>query len=226
MMNQNQQTYSLEELAGLTGLSPRTIRSYIQKGLLPGAETRGRNASYTAAHLDRLRCLQVLRDSSGLSLDELRMVMQSLAEDQIHRIAVGEEDVIALPVGQAVPPRQSDDIEPLYSIENKFSAPARSCQAADRSSEGRDSSSALEYIRRIRNRDGPDESRFAELIRTLEQLVGDRRVYRKARNEWWATVKVTEDMEIRVRGLEEKDVGRLERLADLLRYLLMQGGRK
>ncbi|MFP7754446.1 MerR family transcriptional regulator [Thermodesulfobacteriota bacterium B35] len=31
------------------------------KGLLPGAQTRGRNAYYTDAQLDRLRCIQYSR---------------------------------------------------------------------------------------------------------------------------------------------------------------------
>ena len=47
-------------------------------------------------------------------------------------------------------------------------------------------------------------------------------MYRKAKNQWWATVKVTEDMEIRVRGLEEQDIGWLK--ADILRSLLLKGG--
>ena len=43
-----------------------------------------------------------IRDKCGLPLDDLRMVMQSLSREQIHRIGSGEEDVIALPMGQRV----------------------------------------------------------------------------------------------------------------------------
>jgi DNA-binding transcriptional MerR regulator len=211
-------TYSLEELGKLTSLSPRTIRSYIQKGLLPGAETRGRNASYTDAHLDRLRCMQVIRDKSGLPLDELRMVMQSLSEEQIHRIGSRQEDVMALPIGRAVPamcsspaPGQMLDTQP-----NATRGPGPLYSPGE-------NTNALDYIRQIRSKTPSHESRFAELIRILEDLTDGRRVYRKSKNEWWATVKVTEDMEIRVRGLDEKDIGQLERLADLLRHVLMKG---
>jgi len=209
--------YSLEELGKLTNLSPRTIRNYIQKGLLPGAETRGRNASYTDAHLDRLRCIQVIRDESGLPLDELRMLMQSLSEEQVHRIGTKQEEVMALPIGQAAPVMycnsMADKEQPLLDTAMD-SEPAYSPRKA---------SNALDYIRQIRSETQSGESRFTELIRILEDLTDGQRVYRKSKNEWWATVKVTQDMEIRVRGLDEKDIGRLERLADLLRHVLMKG---
>ena len=39
-------SWTLEELATETGLAPRTIRSYIERGLLPGPATRGRGARY------------------------------------------------------------------------------------------------------------------------------------------------------------------------------------
>jgi hypothetical protein len=84
-------------------------------------------------------------------------------------------------------------------------------------------SDALEYIRGIRQKSYKDESHLAELIGTLEDLLNKQRVYRKSRNEWWATVKITEDMEIRARGLDKTDLGQLERLADVLRHLLMKG---
>ncbi len=213
--------YTLEELGELTDLSPRTIRSYIQKGLLPGAETRGRNASYTDAHLDRLRCMQVIRDKSGLPIDELRMVMQSLSEEQIHLIGTKQEEVVALPIGQLEP--KSMNQRPRPKNRSMASADFSVSREPKREYSPQKSSSALDYIRQIRTKTQSNESRFAELIRTLEGLTDGQRIYRKSKNEYWATVKVTEDMEIRVRGLDEKDIGQLERLADLLRHLLMKG---
>jgi DNA-binding transcriptional MerR regulator len=219
----NMTIYSLEELAQLTGLSPRTIRNYIQKGLLPGAETRGRNASYTELHLNRLQCIQIIRDKSGLPLDELRLVMQSLSEEQIQSIATRQEEVMALPIGR------SSAAEPQHGSSGKtgqYSEYAARAPAADSLSMMEsmpENSNALQYIRQIKQKQHHDKSRFVELVRILEGLIDRQRVYRKAKNEWWATVKITEDMEIRVRGLDEKDIGQLERLADLLRHLLMKG---
>ena len=213
--------YSLEELGKLTNLSPRTIRNYIQKGLLPGAETRGRNASYTAAHLDRLRCIQIIRDKSGLPLDELRIVMQSLSEEQIHQIATEQEEVVALPIGQAVPTgKRTERKQQTYAMAlDDFGATGEPESGYSRHADV----SALDYIRQIRKKTKTETSRFSELIRLLEDRTRGQRIYRKSKNEWWATVKITEDMEIRVRGLDEKDIGQLERLADLLRHLIMKG---
>ena len=50
-------SYSLAELAGVTGLEERTIRSYIERGLLAGANARGRAASYSDEHLARLNII-------------------------------------------------------------------------------------------------------------------------------------------------------------------------
>ena len=38
--------YSLEDLAKILRINPRTIRSYIQQGLLRGTDSLGRNARY------------------------------------------------------------------------------------------------------------------------------------------------------------------------------------
>ena len=62
--------YSLDELASLVGLTRRTVRYYIQLGLVdrPIGETRG--AYYTASHLEQL--LTVVKYSkAGLALDRI-----------------------------------------------------------------------------------------------------------------------------------------------------------
>ena len=45
--------YSLEELAKRVGIQPRTIRSYINQGLLRGPDSLGRNARYSEYHRKR-----------------------------------------------------------------------------------------------------------------------------------------------------------------------------
>jgi DNA-binding transcriptional MerR regulator len=62
--------YSIDELASLAGLPRRTVRYYIQLGLVqrPVGETRA--AYYTAAHLEQL--LTVAKYSSaGISLERI-----------------------------------------------------------------------------------------------------------------------------------------------------------
>ena len=61
---------SLPDLAELTGLSPRTIRSLISQDLLRGPTTRGRYATYGAYHVERLRAIRYLREAEGLTVPE------------------------------------------------------------------------------------------------------------------------------------------------------------
>ena len=62
--------YSIDELAALVGLARRTVRYYIQLGLVdrPLGETRG--AYYTPAHLEQL-LLVAKYSKAGLALDRI-----------------------------------------------------------------------------------------------------------------------------------------------------------
>jgi DNA-binding transcriptional MerR regulator len=69
------------ELAELTGTTPRTIRYYEEIGLLPAAADReqGKRRNYDESDVERLREIMRLRDLLGLSLEELRSLVE--AED-------------------------------------------------------------------------------------------------------------------------------------------------
>ncbi|MEO7719443.1 MAG: helix-turn-helix domain-containing protein [Capsulimonas sp.] len=62
--------WTLSELAAELGLTPRTIRYYISRGLVDGPRGAGRGASYDARHLARLREIQQLQ-SEGRMLAEV-----------------------------------------------------------------------------------------------------------------------------------------------------------
>lgn len=64
------QTWSLAELGRETGVSPRTIRYYIARGLLDGPAVAGRGAAYSEDHLARLRRIRELQ-AQGLMLAEI-----------------------------------------------------------------------------------------------------------------------------------------------------------
>ena len=71
--------FTLNELADASGVEPRTIRSYVEKGLIPGPDSLGRAARYPRESLDRLKVLQLLRDANRtLTLDQIRMLLQSI----------------------------------------------------------------------------------------------------------------------------------------------------
>jgi DNA-binding transcriptional MerR regulator len=63
--------YGVEELAALGGVTRRTVRYYVQEGLLPAPLGVGRGRHYGAEHVARLQALKALQEQ-GLSLDEIR----------------------------------------------------------------------------------------------------------------------------------------------------------
>lgn len=69
------QTFSLDELCALAAVPKRTVRYYIQLGLLerPIGETRG--AHYLGSHLDSLLRIKQLTEA-GISLERVREVLR------------------------------------------------------------------------------------------------------------------------------------------------------
>jgi MerR family transcriptional regulator, repressor of the yfmOP operon len=67
------------EVAELTGTTPRTIRYYEEIGLLPESSDRvsGKRRLYTQADVERLGELIRLRDLLGLSLDDLKRLVEA-----------------------------------------------------------------------------------------------------------------------------------------------------
>ena len=72
--------HSLDELASLAGLTARTVRFYIQQGLIdrPAGEKRG--AHYLARHLEQLLLVRRWTDA-GLSLDRVRELIAGAPPD-------------------------------------------------------------------------------------------------------------------------------------------------
>ena len=70
-MDDERDRFNIDELAGLGGVSRRTVRYYVQEGLLPKPLGVGRGKHYDRSHLDRL--LQVKAEQeAGRSLDDIR----------------------------------------------------------------------------------------------------------------------------------------------------------
>ena len=74
VMKESDSTFSLDELAGLVDLPRRTVRYYIQVGLVDRPEGAGRGARYTSRHLDQL--LEIRKwQQAGLSLERIRELL-------------------------------------------------------------------------------------------------------------------------------------------------------
>lgn len=83
---------SLTQLSERAAVPGRTIRFYIQKGLLPGPEGEKRGAYYTDAHLADLLRVKEWRDA-GLSLDAIAGLLQAKSEAPIEPMRPGAVDV-------------------------------------------------------------------------------------------------------------------------------------
>ena len=73
----NEIAYSLQDLADLADVTPRTIRYYIAQGLLPSPEGAGPAARYAEGHLGRLRLIRQLQ-REHLPLAEIRARLTGL----------------------------------------------------------------------------------------------------------------------------------------------------
>jgi DNA-binding transcriptional MerR regulator len=79
----------LDELAERAGVSPRTIRYYVQRGLLPAPAFRGRDTAYTHEHLVRLRAIRRLQELH-LPLDAIQAELARRSLDELEGLASGK----------------------------------------------------------------------------------------------------------------------------------------
>jgi DNA-binding transcriptional MerR regulator len=91
--------YTIQELSELTGFTRRTIRYYIQEGLLEAPAGRGRGGFYFDSHLQRLYHIKALQDR-GLKLSAISEMLTTGPVPEIsvqrgvyvrHEIAPGVE---------------------------------------------------------------------------------------------------------------------------------------
>jgi DNA-binding transcriptional MerR regulator len=91
--------YSISDLAGLTGLSVRTIRYYLAQGLIPASGESGPGAHYGDGHLGRLRLVRRLQQQH-LPLAEIRSRLASLTDAEV--IGLTDAETVAQPATSAL----------------------------------------------------------------------------------------------------------------------------
>ncbi len=74
--------YTLQGLAKLADVTPRTVRYYIAQGLLPSPTQAGSAARYNEAHLERLRLIKKLQ-AAHLPLAAIRAQFRGMGDEQI-----------------------------------------------------------------------------------------------------------------------------------------------
>jgi DNA-binding transcriptional MerR regulator len=189
--------YALTELADATGIEARTIRSYIERGLLPSAQARGRGASYSAEHLTRLQVIQSLRRARpGISLSEIRILLQQITPEQIHKLASGSITAAIRAIDDFTQP-SDDELTDRTTDEGEVSTPIQSDQSAH----------TLTGAER--------------LLRLLHQVTGLTSPTPSSKMEGWQRIPVTPDIELSVRAEFAADqLAAFRDLAGLLRHLL------
>jgi DNA-binding transcriptional MerR regulator len=66
--------YAIGDLADLAGVSRRTVRYYVQEGLLPAPLGLGRGSHYGPAHLEQLLKVKAMQEA-GRTLDEIKQAL-------------------------------------------------------------------------------------------------------------------------------------------------------
>ena len=205
--------YTIYELSEQSGVEPRTIRSYVEKGIISGPDSLGRAARYPQESLDRLKVLQLLRDANrSLTLDQIRRLLQSIGPSELSGLADGRIRIGA--VLDADEDSRHAAINYLRSLHSQSPPPNATALFQRHESRGHE---AFEDQLPV----------FEEAALALAKLAGLTSSSRSARIEQWYRLELTPDIELSVRGNFGSDqIAQLHRIGDALRLLLTKGPRK
>jgi DNA-binding transcriptional MerR regulator len=94
-------TYTIADLARLSGVNVRTIRYYLAQGLLPASGESGPGAHYGEGHLDRLRLTKRLQ-VQHLPLAEIRRRLAELTDVDVAGLVSMTDEAPAEPTTSAL----------------------------------------------------------------------------------------------------------------------------
>ena len=191
-------SYSLSDLADAVGIEARTIRSYIERGLLPGAQTRGRAASYSEEHLSRLEFIKSLRRARpNIALSEIRILIQGLNPEQIRALAGGSITAAARAIDDS---RQPADVDAVGAVADGDCEVPRT----------------IDW-----DQSAPTLTGAERLVHLLREASGFMSPAPTSKVEGWRRIAVTPDVELSVRAeFDANQLAAFQDLADLLRHLL------
>ena len=101
------QRYTIADLCDLTGYTRRTIRYYIQEGLLDPPAGRGRGGFYFDSHLKRLNEVKSLQDR-GLKLTAILELLKNGKKPEVLDV---RELWVRYPIEQGIEIHVSRDLE-------------------------------------------------------------------------------------------------------------------
>jgi DNA-binding transcriptional MerR regulator len=103
-MQPGKKEWKLPDLADEVGVSPRTVRYYVQRGLLPAPVFRGKDTVYGDDHVVRLKAIRRLQEKF-LPLDAIQAELERASAAELTKIAEGSGVQVAspAPVSSRVP---------------------------------------------------------------------------------------------------------------------------
>lgn len=217
---------TLAELAAASGLLPRTLRSWVTQGLLPGPLSRGPFARYPADTLERVLAIRAMRELLGMPLAAIRQELLVATPEQIHAHAAKATGLAPEPAEPAAPSSAASSGSALSYLQGLRSGQAtpkppppapmmRMAAPPPRADAAPPALASAAY-------EPPPPSGFEALERRLAEGRTGKPSARKARAEEWLRIPVTPDVELAIRGpLDAEQRARLERCADLVRDILL-----
>lgn len=112
--------YGIEDLARLGGVSRRTVRYYVQEGLLPAPRGVGRGSHYGPEHLERLLRVKALQEQ-GASLEQVRRTLSGRGP----RPGAATETAVPVPRESLVRLRLAPGVELTLSGDARVPSPER-----------------------------------------------------------------------------------------------------
>jgi len=244
----NEHTYTIDEIEEQTGFDRRTITYYVQQGLLPKVGRRGPRTRYSQLFFDRLQFIRMIRDLQdqgaigSMTLSDFRNLFQSVPEETIADVVGGREAPHV--VAQSASPddramasssdrrramvRRIEDLRQTVVAEPIAASLPQSAVERETPS-GEYHRLTLEAIERspdapvpvrLSAPPPPVEDQLREALARLTAVVKRQpRAYLRT-TETWTRARVTEELVLSARGLEERHLPLLERVARILRNLM------
>jgi DNA-binding transcriptional MerR regulator len=190
--------YTIEQLSELTGVPVRTIRSYVEKGLLKAPPHRGPKTRYYEEHRKVLETIRLLKHQGIKGISGIRDYLDSMSPEEI------------------------EEIFHQTSTRNELKDSSKSGASG-----GGIGMSTLEFISSARKRAnsknlrprrkswGPDFSQVLEKELAEKSPASRNSVERSAYASSWTEFRVSDDVKIVVRGTldvdEERNFGKIAR---------------
>lgn len=218
------ETHSLRDLSQNTEVKERTIRSYVEQGLLDGPGTRGRNARYSGDDLVRLQAIRVLREKHGWQLGEIRQWLASQSMDVVRALAgegtrVRQSRDVSVPAGPA-----GSALEYLDSLGPSLLEGAVTPAVAAKPTRPATTRTDSAVPGEAQTSTAKPESTLGEITRERAAARAQPKKQRSRSTPLWRRIRVNADVEIMMSdALSDKQMQLLEREARSLRKQLARG---